>query len=195
MHAILRQVHLFCAFLLSAFVVMYFITGYVLTHHGWFGDGPSATTERTVALTPGAVAPVDEAAWASTVMEQCGVRGQRGKVRQRPDGTLEIPCFRPGHLLTLRVAADGRTAVVKEERLAWQRTLIGFHRLHGYGHGWGYDLWAFLFDLVSVSMIVFAVTGVCLWHRLARRRGPGWWVLAAGFLFVLASVLQFVMAP
>jgi hypothetical protein len=128
-------------------------------------------------------------------MEQCGVRGQRGKLRRGAGGTLEIPCFRPGHLVTIRVTPDSGSAVVKEERLAWQRTMIGFHRLHGYGHGWRYDLWAVMFDLASASMIVFAATGVWLWHRLARRRWPGWLVLAAGLLFVLASVLQFLLAP
>jgi len=90
------------------------------------------------------------------------------------------------------VSADLKSATVTEHRFGWQRVLAGFHRLHGYGGGWLYDLWAVLYDLASAAMIVFAVTGVVLWHRLARPRWPGWVLLACGLAFT-ASTLSYLL--
>jgi len=37
------------------------------------------------------------------------------------------------------------------------------------GGGWLYDLWAVVYDLASASMILFALSGIYLWHQ----RRPG----------------------
>ena len=55
--------------------------------------------------------------------------------------------------------------------------LVGFHRMHGYGGGWLYNIWLVFYDLASLSLILFAVSGTYLWWRLARRR---WLVGLAG---------------
>jgi len=112
--------------------------------------------------------------------------------RRRKDGTWTFEFFRPGHLTEVVVSADLKSATVTEHRFGWQRVLAGFHRLHGYGGGWLYDLWAVLYDLASAAMIVFAVTGVVLWHRLARPRWPGWVLLACGLAFT-ASTLSYLL--
>jgi len=93
------------------------------------------------------------------------------------------------------LAPDLKTAEVTEERHGWRQTLIGFHRLHGYGGGWLYDGWAVLYDLASLSMIVFAITGVWLWYKLIPNRRLGWVLLALGFSFTSALMLFFLLAP
>lgn len=195
MHALIRRIHLYCAFVLTAFVLMYFTTGYVLTRGSWFGEGQPTVRETTRPLDATRLTgQADERAFAAAVQEQVGMRGQRQSARRQSDGGWEIRIFRPGHQSTIKVSPDLGTATVQETRHGWQRTMIGFHRLHGYGHGWFYNLWAVLYDLASLSMIVFAITGVCLWYRLARDRWPGWILLAAGFAFTAASVVQFLVA-
>ena len=90
------------------------------------------------------------------------------------------------------MSADLKSAAVTEQHFGWQRVSWGFHRLHGYGGGWLYDLRGVLCDLASASMIVFSITGVVLWHRLARPRWPGWVVLACGLAFT-ASTLGYLL--
>ena len=192
----LRRLHLACAFVLLAFVVMYFVTGYVLTHGGWFGEAKVEKRERTVTLDPGRLgAQPDEAGFAVALQEQTGIRGQRSPGRREGNGGWRFQYFRPGHLATVVVAPDLQSAQVSEQQLGWQRILVGFHRLHGYGGGWLYDIWAVLYDLASLSMIVFAVTGVWLWARLAPRHWPGLVILATGLGLTLAIAGYLLSAP
>jgi hypothetical protein len=195
-YTLLRRLHLTCAFVLMAFVVMYFVTGYVLTHGDWFGQATVDKQERTVVLDSGRLgAQPDEAGFAAALQEQTGIRGQRSPGRREGDRSWRFQYFRPGHLATVMVSPDLRSAQVTEQHLGWQRILIGFHRLHGYGGGWLYDLWAVLYDLASLSMIVFAVTGVWLWFRLAGRYWPGLVILGAGLALTLATAGYLLLAP
>jgi hypothetical protein len=66
----------------------------------------------------------------------------------------------------------------------------GLHRLHGYGGGGLYDVWAVLYDLASLALIVFAFTGVYLWHATLRPRWPGWLALGVGAVFTTAMILH-----
>ncbi|NLF39902.1 hypothetical protein GX586_10675 [bacterium] len=186
-----RQVHLYSSFALAAFVVMYFATGYVVVHGGWFGRASEAVSHRTVTLDTAALeAARDGAAYAAALQGQLGLRGKRAPAARRTDGTWRVTVTRPGVSFEAVVAADGATAVVTERRQGWQRVMAVFHRLHGYGGGWLYDLWALMLDAVGIAMIGFAVTGVVLWHRCTRVRLPGWIVFACGFILTAATVCR-----
>ena len=189
MHTWLRRIHLYCAFVLMAFVVMYFVTGWVLTHGRWVGQATESSARRTVPLQAGVLsAKPDEDTFAGGLQAQLGLGGKRALAKRNNDGTWRFSFFRPGHQVDVTVASDLTSAVVVEKQFGWQRVMVGFHRLHGYGGGWFYDLWAVLYDLASAAMIVFAVTGVVLWYRLARRHLPGWIILACGFTFTSATL-------
>lgn len=193
MHSCFRQIHLYSAFVLMAFIVMYFVTGYVLTRGSLFGKASVTTTQRTVPVNSALLsAKSDEAAFATALQEQLGVSGKRSPAKRRDDGSWRFTFFHPGHQTEVTLAADLKSASIAEKHFDWQGALVGFHRLHGYGGGWLYDLWAVLYDLASGAMIVFAVSGVVLWHRLARPRWPGWVVLACGLAFT-ASTLSYLL--
>ncbi len=193
MHPWIRRIHLYCGFMLMAFVVMYFVTGYVLTRGSLFGKASETTTQRTVPLNSAMLSPKpDEDAFAAALQEQLGVSGKRSPAKRHADGNWRFTFFHPGHRTEVTLAADLKSASITEKRFGWQRVLVGFHRLHGYGGGWFYNLWAALYDLASGAMIVFALTGVVLWYRLARPRWPGWVLLACGFGFT-ASMLGYLL--
>lgn len=46
---VIRKTHLYAGLVLLVFVVMYFVTGYPITHNQWFDAQDPVKTERTVA--------------------------------------------------------------------------------------------------------------------------------------------------
>jgi hypothetical protein len=76
-----------------------------------------------------------------------------------------------------------------------RQVMVQFHRLHGYGGGWMYDVWMVLYDLASAAMIVFALSGVYLWYKLTKRRALGWALLAVSFTFTAGTMIYLVNAP
>ena len=79
-----------------------------------------------------------------------------------------------------------------ETKLGAVGIAIGLHRLHGYGVGGLYDLWAFVYDLASASMIVFSLSGIFLWHQTTKKRMAGWICLGASFAFAALMILYFM---
>jgi len=192
-HQLIRRLHLVSAFVLLAFVVMYFVTGFVLTHGGLLGEATEQVVRRTEPFPEGLSRRPGDAAFASSLGTTLGLRGKPSKVEHRKDGTWRVSYFHPGHLTEVTLPADRGPMTVVEKRFGWQRVLIGLHRLHGYGGAAVYDVWALMLDLASASMILFAITGVLLWHRLSGDHRPGWIVLAAGFLLTASTVTYLIL--
>jgi len=195
MHARLRQIHLVTGFALAVFVTMYFVTGYVLTRSAWFPDSEPQVSTVSATLDP-SVLPAEpgEAGYAASLQRQFDIRGQRRPGRRNSDGGWRFEFFRPGHLTRVHLSPDFRSVEIRQERFGWRQTLVGFHRLHGYGGGRLYDAWAILYDLSSGAMIVFAVTGVLMWHRMVKDRRPGWILLAASGALTFGFALMFQLS-
>ena len=60
----------------------------------------------------------------------------------------------------MTVAADGSQVAIKESRFDTVGLAHGLHRLHGYGGGWLYRVWAAVYELSSAAMILFSLTGI-----------------------------------
>jgi hypothetical protein len=93
------------------------------------------------------------------------------------------------------VPAAGGTVRITTSQFSTRQTLVHFHRLHGYGGGWVYDLWMIMYDLASAAMILFAASGIYLWYKLTKRRLLGWVLLAVSFSFAIGTMLYLVHAP
>jgi hypothetical protein len=190
MYRILRLVHLVSGAALIAFLLMYFVTGYVLIKGKWFGDPKPVVVTRTLDLTPGTLpAGAATAEIGARLQAFVGARGKPAPPRQLKNGAWAFNFFHPGHETVLNLSSDARRLAITERTHAWQRTFVGLHRLHGYGGGWLYNLWSFLMDLSSLSMIVFASTGVWMWLQLTRRRWPGYLLLVFGCAYTLGMVV------
>jgi hypothetical protein len=194
MYSSLQKIHLWCAFFLAIFLGMYFITGYVLTHQPWFGNPDPVKVTRFTELDFSSMPKSpNESSFAAILQNWLKIRGKAEPARQHKDGQWEFQFHHPGSLTTVILAADLRRATITEEHHSWQRTLIGFHRLHGYGGGILYDLWAVVYDLVSVATILFALTGIYLWYKHSKNRTWGWMLLCAGFAFTITTFLYLLV--
>ena len=193
MYDTIRRIHLYAGVGLLAFVVMYFVTGYVLIHGEWFPGTPPVKSTREESLTSAPGASPEE--FSALLQQRFGLAGKRQPPVRMKDGGWKFEYLRPGlgHEAVVPPAGD-RVRITRTE-FSTRQMLVHFHRLHGYGGGAMYDLWMVMYDLASAAMIVFAVTGIYLWYKLTRRRLLGWLLLAASFSFTAGTILYLVHAP
>ena len=193
MYDTIRRIHLYTGVGLLAFVVMYFVTGYVLIHHDWFPASEPVKSIREAALTPATGASPEE--YSALLQRQFGLAGKRQPPVRMKDGGWKFQFVRPGVWHEAVVPPAGGTVNITTSHFSTRQMLVHFHRLHGYGGGWLYDLWMVMYDLASASMILFAVSGIYLWYKLTKRRLLGWVVLAVSFSFAIGTMLYLVHAP
>lgn len=191
-YEILRRVHLYAGLSLLVFVVMYFVTGYVLIHTDLFPGGEPAVTQRQETLE--APLPAEGEAAFSALAERFGLRGKRVGPREESEGRRVFVFQGVGRKAEATVGADGLAVSLREEEGDARAGMIGLHRLHGYGGGWFYTLWAVVYDLASVAMIVFALSGIYMWYVLKRKHALGWVVLAASFGYSGAVIGYLLLA-
>lgn len=191
MYGLIRRAHAYTGLLLVLFVLMYFMTGILLTEGARFGSGGSDVTEMRVPFRY--TGPDDPPAMVRYLEDEFAVSGKRLPADYDGSGMRRFRWSRPGTMVQIvaPVGADSIT-IVTEDR-GPLRTAALLHRLHGYGGGFAFDIWAVLYDLVSLAMIVFSVTGVFLWYRRTRDRRLGWalMTLSWGFTAVVYAVLWF----
>jgi hypothetical protein len=193
LYQIVRRVHLYTAFFLLSFVLMYFATGYVMIHEGLIAHREPQKKTRSLALRyKGEKTPE---AYAAHLERTFGLEGKRQPPQQREDGSWRFAYFRPGTAYEAVVSAAGDSVRLTESRDHLRRTLVGFHRLHGYGGGLLYDVWAACYDLASLALILFALSGVYLWHQLTRRHLLGWLLLLLSFGLAALTVGYLLTLP
>ncbi len=192
-YTLLRKIHLYTGLVILVFVMMYFVTGYVMIHSTWFPKPEPVKTTRTESLVyTGSREP---AAFSSYLQQTFDLRGQPAQPRWLQDGSLQFRYFRPGtvHEAVVTPAGDHVSITTSEENIV--ETMVGFHELHGYVGGKLYNLWAFLYDLASFSLIVFAFSGIYLWYRLTKKKLLGWVCLAISYGYAAVTMLYLIYAP
>jgi len=92
--------------------------------------------------------------------------------------------------VTLNKAHDLVKINVRKKNAAG--TIAGIHRISGFGGPLKYNLYAILLDVVGVSLILFAITGVILWLKLLKNDPIAWIVLISGFVY-FGAVLTYLL--
>jgi hypothetical protein len=101
---------------------------------------------------------------------------------------IELNFSRPGTVASVRVSRANDSVYLEVKKGNFNMVMNQFHRLHGYAGGWNYYLWAFVYDLSSISMIVFSITGLYLWYKIERRRLVGWLVLLTSTILTFSTI-------
>ena len=175
----IRQIHLFAAFILTVFVLMYFVTGLVMIFENQFQRKDNSVITVTKEIPEIHVASGDQLVTA--VRKHFEVSGQY-QVRQEKEQTV-ISFRHPGTEATVVIPNHSDAVTLTTRKKNFVSALHHFHRLHG-----NYRIWSFVYDLSAISMIVFAITGVYLWYKTERVRWPGWLILAAFALFIAFTI-------
>lgn len=192
MYNALRITHLYCGLVLLMFVVMYFTTGVVMTHGEMLPK--RATTEVRTEQAISYAGPWSQAELATWAKDQFSIAGRPIQATSKADGSWEIRYANAGGDTRVQIPPSHDKAVLITRTRNAVDAMHGLHRLHGYSGGWVYATWAAMYDLSSVAMIVFGITGIWMWYVLSKRRWPGAVLLAGSFGYAAAMTLYLMYA-
>lgn len=197
MYILIRKIHLYTALALTLFVLMYALTGFVIYRPSWFPNNRETTTRSAVLdWDRPDFAQEDKAIFDAMVLssedfrDAFGISARYEFTRNEQDGGYTLVYRKPGveERVTAYAARDSLTVMTIRNGGAW--TWNRMHQMHLFRGGPLYFVWGVLLDIVSLSVILFAITGVWLWYTLkAKNRRVGWILISASTAYTLGSIL------
>lgn len=188
MYNLIRRLHLFAAFLLAAFILMYFVSGFVMIFEDEF-EREDVQVEK-IRQSISATQPFSKDSLVHWVKQKFNIHGQY-EVRLDTQQAI-VNFWHPGTVTEVKVSYPDDSVYVTIKKGNLNTILNHFHRLNGYQGGMNYYAWAFMCDLSASSMIVFAVSGLYLWYKTERKRLAGWVVLIT-FTTLTAMTIIYLM--
>jgi hypothetical protein len=185
-YALIRQIHLFAGLVLAIAVLFYTVSGMTFVYAPWLPRQQTVTTTTELALP--AEAQASESALRAFVAQRAATTGRTKGLESEPSGAMRQRWITPSSRVDAEVSADHRTLTINRTQLDALGTVRSFHVLRGGDGGIGYLAWRILLDLVSLSMLVFAVTGFLLWYRSTKDRRLGWVLFAGSWAYTLGLV-------
>jgi len=182
LYSIIRKVHLYTAFIVAAFLFMYFFTGGVLILHEWFPRNMGKENPQTVPIN----AQYSEDEIVSSLKEQFSINGFLRR-DEKKDGTIVNVFTRPGYRAQITFSPGRQTANVNIQHGTFAAVMNSFHRLRGFD-GFAHTLWAVFYDLSCIALILFSLSGLYLWWKLIRDK-----TLGLFFLFTSTGVTLFTI--
>ncbi|MEZ4775463.1 MAG: PepSY-associated TM helix domain-containing protein [Bacteroidia bacterium] len=191
MYSIFRQIHFYSGAFLLVFLLLFFVTGYLLNQHDWFEHPDPVFEASSYKLSvPEMENEQQKTDW---LRKEYSLKGKSSPVRQKDDGSWHADFVSPRFTIKTHVfPAIDSVAIEKSENPNY-RTIVVFHRMHNYGGGFIYDVYLVFMDLVSFSLLIFSVTGIFLWWKLIPSKWLGAGLLAAGFSYVIWVILTFIL--
>ncbi len=190
LYQIFKSIHFYSAILTGVFLLLYFITGFLLVAYNWFShETPKATTVTKSVPVP---QYADAQALAKWTQQELNITGKQDWMETRQD-TTRILFLTPQLRHTVLVAGNAQT-VVHESRPHNVYELVSvLHRYHRYGGGFWYDVYLVAMDLTSIALVLFVITGVYLWLTIIKPKWLGWVFLILGLLYfsLVISMLKF----
>jgi len=168
MYTAIRKIHLYAGLVIFVFLMMYFVTGYVMIHRPWFGgqggQGQPAREVRSESLAGDPTPRTPEG-----LSSRLRLRGRITIPPQDKPG-LRFSVARPGVLQQVDLPANSDTVTITTTRQNVSGVLAQLHRVHGYGGGMIWNTFVFFNDLAAIACILFALSGVYLWWKTAKRK-------------------------
>jgi len=172
MFKLLRTIHLYTAFVIASFLLMYFFTGGIMVMEKTFPRKKHEMVSEKSFIDPSRT----ETESINEILERYNIYGEM-KLDKTQKGNTKVNITRPGYKAEIFFLEepDSVGVVVKEGGFA--AVMNDFHRLKGYRGSWTHKVWAFLYDLSCIALLLFACTGIYLWWKLDKERWVGFALL------------------
>ncbi len=164
---LIRKLHLYTSFVIASFLLMYFLTGAVLIMGKIFPrKNVKSITEKVAMINK---QPEEEV--VKVISGQYDIHGEK-HLNSKINGGSSYIFTRPGYRAEIIFTQGQDSIQVRVRQGTFWSAMNDFHRLRGYST-WSHKVWAVLYDLSCIALLVFAVTGVYLWWKLERKKLPG----------------------
>lgn len=183
-YKLIRKIHLIATLLLATFILMYFVTGFMMIFEETF---PRDNVEvYKIKERVDGIKAINADSLVNWSAFKYRLRG-RHSINENNE-RIVVDFSHPGTIAKVRVLRSMDSVHVEVKKGNFNTVLQQYHRLHGYAGGWTYKMWAFVYDLSAISMIVFSITGLYLWYKTERKRLAGWLVLIASTLLTFSTI-------
>ena len=173
------------------FLLMYVFSGILMINHDLFTIPKMVESHEKI---PVKIKSVDSMAeYAKLLEDELGLKGRKGFREDRNQNWIFNFNF-PGKWVTITLPAARDTLMVKtltQERTFYS-TLRQMHTLRRYKGGWPYTLWATFYDITSIALSIFALTGILLWFNSKRLYPYSWIFLVTGLLIPLVFAMLYL---
>jgi len=182
---VIRKIHLYASLSIVTLLLMYVISSYLMIHFNFFGTYDLEDSELQITVEP---MEVSNENW-SRFLKNNGVSGKLTKESTSALGDLTREYSRAGTHFKVTLLKDRNQVDIAVKKGNLSNKIVGFHRIRGYEGPLQYIIYAFLLDLVGVSLILFAITGIVLWLKLLKNNGIAWAVFLLGLVYVTSIVI------
>jgi len=193
MYNVIRKIHLYCGLIILIFLMMYFVSGYMMVHRPWFVAAPPAPTTKMATLESTGALPTEQL--AAEVQKKLGLVGRIQFPPKQPAEVTRFWVVRPGTMIRVDVPARAHLIYLTTQRVGLVGTLIMLHKVRGYDGQLIFDAYAFFCDLAGLSMILFAISGVYLWWKRVKNHSWGVLCLTASCAYAAGMMLYLAYAP
>ena len=193
MYHLIRRIHLYLSLIIILFLMMYFVSGYMMIHTTWFHSGNLPQPVQTAALESRADGPQEQV--AANVKKQLHVVGRIQYPTTQPEGMTRFWINHPGTMMRFDVTTSDKLIRITTVRTGIIGTLVMLHKIAGYDDVPLYNLYALFSDLSGVSMILFALSGVYLWWMRTKNHFWGILCLIASCAYAAGVMLYLAFAP
>jgi hypothetical protein len=208
---ILRRIHMYLALFLTPWVLIYGLSTLSLNHmsllSSFYGDnwGQSYVERTTTYDKPLPTVPdpqdeilvepkprIDVEAAAKQVLQDLGMDGAHWAGTAAQSTRLVINRNDIIAPREITVTPADHTLVIKRQAFQWPMFLRRLHTRRSYAQPYLADwAWAFVLDLLIVSILVWGLTGLWMWYQMKPTRRWGTLCAAAGcilFAFFLVTI-------
>lgn len=191
----MRGLHLYTSLVLVPWMTVYAISAFCLNHSTWFvappPSGPKWETVREVEFPIDDMFPRASDEQARMILEQLDLAGAY-RIAGDPLGDPMV-IFRSCVTGSYRVAWHRQPSRLVVQRYGPPSLYTMVNNLHfqrGYDQqGMAYRIWAVIVDAVTISTVIWVITGIYLWARRPSKRVPGGACLVAGVLLFVGLLL------
>jgi hypothetical protein len=193
MYHLIRRIHLYANLVLVLFLMMYFVSGYMMIHTGWFSTSNHPEPVQTAALESSANRPVEKV--AVDVKKQLHMVGRIVFPTTQPPGMTRFWITHPGTITRVDIVASENLMRIYTVREGFIGVLIMLHKICGYDDKALYNFCTLFCDLSGLAMIVFALSGVYLWWKRTKHHFWGIVCLTSSCVYAAGVMLYLAFAP
>ena len=189
-----RRIHWCLGLFLLLFFLRYPVTSILYNHKLGFNelykDQPDWTERFSRTYDRPVPDDADSREIAAQIIEDAQIKQGPFTVWKPNKDRLHIQSYDFFSTTRLTYFIDQKRLLAEDKAFRWDHFLYQFHWIGGYQHdSFISDLWAFMNDLVGAAIIIWIISGLCMWYKTPGTRLWGGIALGGGVISFLILVL------